>query len=40
MKSTLQIFYQYKPLRSSKEITNDLLELDKESETLLNQIMD
>ena len=33
-------FYKYKPLRSSKEITNDLLELDKESETLLNQIMD
>jgi type I restriction enzyme M protein len=33
-------FYQYKPLRFTKEITNDLLELDKESETLLNQIMD
>ena len=32
-------FYQYKPLRSSQEITRDLLELDKESETLLNQLM-
>ena len=33
-------FYKYKPLRSSEDITRDLLELDKESETLLNQIMD
>ena len=33
-------FYQYKPLRSSDEITQDLLELKKESENLLNLIMD
>ena len=33
-------FYKYKPLRSSEEITRDLFELDKESENLLNQIMD
>ena len=33
-------FYKYKPLRSSVDITKDLLELDKESENLLNQIMD
>lgn len=33
-------FYKYKPLRSSGDITRDLLELDKESENLLNQIMD
>jgi len=33
-------FYKYKPLRSSEEITRDLLELDKESENLLEQIMD
>ena len=33
-------FYKYKPLRSSEEITRDLLELDKESENFLNQIMD
>ena len=33
-------FYKYKPLRSSEDITLDLLELDKESENLLNQIMD
>lgn len=33
-------FYQYKPLRSSEEITNDLLELERESEKLLNQILD
>jgi type I restriction enzyme M protein len=32
-------FYQYKPLRSSKEITTELLELEKESEDLLNQII-
>tara|TARA_R110001599_G_scaffold214286_2_gene412321 strand:- start:738 stop:2411 length:1674 start_codon:yes stop_codon:yes gene_type:complete len=33
-------FYKYKPLRSLKEITQDLLELEKESELLLNQIID
>ncbi|MAU36732.1 MAG: restriction endonuclease subunit M [Flavobacteriales bacterium] len=33
-------FYKYKQIRSSEEITRDLLELDKESENLLNQIMD
>jgi type I restriction enzyme M protein len=33
-------FYNYKPLRSSDDISNDLLELKKESENLLNQIMD
>jgi len=33
-------FYEYKPLRSSLEITNNLLDLDKESENLLKQIMD
>ena len=33
-------FYQYKPLRSSDDISEDLLELKKESENLLNQIMD
>jgi len=33
-------FYKYKQLRSSQDITRDLLELDKESENLLNQIMD
>lgn len=33
-------FYKYKPLRSSEDITRDLLELDKESDNLLNQIMD
>jgi type I restriction enzyme M protein len=33
-------FYKYKPLRSSEDITRDLLELDKESENLLNQIVD
>lgn len=32
-------FYQYKPLRSSVDITFDLLELEKESEKLLNQIV-
>jgi type I restriction enzyme M protein len=32
-------FYQYKPLRSSLDITNELLELEKESEKLLNQIV-
>ena len=33
-------FYQYKPLRSSSDINNELLELEKESQNLLNQIMD
>ena len=33
-------FYQYKPLRSSLDITNDLLELEKESQNLLNQIVE
>ncbi|MDC1061162.1 class I SAM-dependent DNA methyltransferase [Hellea sp.] len=33
-------FYQYNPLRSSNDISNDLLELKKESENLLNLIMD
>jgi type I restriction enzyme M protein len=33
-------FYQYKPLRSSNDISNELLELKKESENLLNLIMD
>ena len=32
-------FYKYKPLRSSEEITRDLLELDKESVNILNQIL-
>lgn len=32
-------FYQYKPLRSSEEITKNLLELERESELLLNQII-
>ncbi len=33
-------FFHYKPLRSSEEITKDLLELERESELLLNQIID
>lgn len=33
-------FYQYKPLRSSEEITKDLLELERESESLLHQIFE
>lgn len=33
-------FYKYKPLRSLKEITNDLLELEKETESLLKEIVD
>jgi type I restriction enzyme M protein len=33
-------FYKYKPLRSSDEISQNLLELKKESENLLNLIMD
>ena len=41
MKSTsTKYFYQYKPLRSSDDISQDLLELKKESENLLNLIMD
>lgn len=32
-------FYEYKPLRSLEDITNDLLELDKESEGLMKEIM-
>jgi type I restriction enzyme M protein len=33
-------FYQYKPLRSSEEITRDLMDLERESELLLNQIIE
>ena len=33
-------FYRYQPLRSTEEITRELLELDKESENLLSQIVD
>ena len=33
-------FYKYEPLRSSDDISNDLLELKKESENLLKLIMD
>jgi type I restriction enzyme M protein len=33
-------FYQYKPLRSSEDITKDLLELERESESLLHQIVE
>jgi type I restriction enzyme M protein len=33
-------FYQYKPLRSSDDITKDLLKLERESELLLNQIIE
>jgi type I restriction enzyme M protein len=33
-------FYQYKPLRSSDEIKKDLLKLERESELLLNQIIE
>jgi type I restriction enzyme M protein len=32
-------FYEYKPLRNLEEITHDLLELDKETEGLMNQIL-
>ena len=32
--------YKHKPLRSSRDITHDLLDLDKESENILNQIID
>jgi type I restriction enzyme M protein len=33
-------FYKYKPLRSTEEITKDLMELEKESQNLLNQIVE
>jgi type I restriction enzyme M protein len=33
-------FYQYKPLRSTEEITKGLLELEKESDSLLNLIIE
>jgi len=33
-------FYQYKPLRSTEEIMNDLLKLEEESQNLLNQIVE
>ena len=33
-------FYQYKPLRSSEEITNDLQTLEEDFQSLLNQIID
>jgi type I restriction enzyme M protein len=33
-------FYKYKPLRSSEEITKDLMDLERESELLLNQIIE
>ena len=33
-------FYEYKSLRSTEEITRDLLELDKESENILSQIFE
>jgi type I restriction enzyme M protein len=32
-------FYKYKPLRSSEDIIKDLIELERESENLLNQIV-
>ena len=32
-------FYQYKPLRSLEEISNDLLRLDKETEGLMKEIL-
>jgi type I restriction enzyme M protein len=32
-------FFQYKPLRSSREITQDLLEIERQSEGLFQQIM-
>ncbi len=32
-------FYKYKPLRSLEDITNELMELDEETEGLMNQIM-
>ena len=33
-------FYQYNPLRSSEEITNELLKLEEESQNLLNQVVE
>jgi len=33
-------FYKYKPLRSVEEITKDMLELEKESEGLMKQLLD
>jgi type I restriction enzyme M protein len=33
-------FYKYKPLRSTEEITKDLMELEEESKNLLNQIVE
>ena len=32
-------FYKYQPLRSLEDITNDLMELDKETDGLMNQIL-
>jgi type I restriction enzyme M protein len=32
-------FYKYKPLRSLEDITSDLMELDKETEGLMNEIL-
>ncbi len=32
-------FYQYKPLRSLKEISRDLLKLDEETEGLMKEIL-
>ena len=32
-------FYQYKPLRSLRDITSDLLELEKESEGIFKEIV-
>jgi type I restriction enzyme M protein len=33
-------FYNYVPLRTPNEISNDLLELERESEALLNKIVE
>jgi len=33
-------FYQYKPLRSLREITQDLLKLEDESENLLKEVIE
>ena len=33
-------FYQYNPLRSSEEITNELLKLEEESQNLFNQVVE
>jgi type I restriction enzyme M protein len=32
-------FYKFKPLRSLEEITQDLLQLEKESDGLMNQLL-